>query len=182
MANLCRNLITIKHENPEVIERFVRAFNNRELFREFIPIPPDVASWYEWAMENWGTTRDAGAEDDESLEIISPNEVYISVITAYGPPIAIFDHWVDIGCDVEADYYELGMWFAGTYKNKLKRPIEEEQMDQISKEFWDTFHDDTPFTALDRALDTLKHMNQSDADSFYGRTGCGGSGRSPTNS
>ena len=42
MPNWCNNVVEIKHEDPAMIERVRKAFNEGALLNEFIPVPEDL--------------------------------------------------------------------------------------------------------------------------------------------
>src|SRR5580704_2792543 len=138
MSTWCLNDVTITHDNPKIIERFVQGFNSEALFGEFIPIPRnlpvpapfDVSShqhatdyvqrwdrhlheeamcWEKlvnWCMRNWGTKWDTGKGEGATMEVTYPNRIRL-IFTTESHPISILDHWVDIGCQVYAEFSEI---------------------------------------------------------------------------
>jgi hypothetical protein len=141
MPDWCHNDITVTHEDPKVVRRFVLAFKKGKLFDEFIPCPKELLSikspcpnkriakrmiqqcgapdWYGWRLLNWGTKWDVGRPQGDGLSVVKPGKIHLSVDTAWSPPIAVFDYWVDIGCDVRAKFSEPANEVKGTYKNKF---------------------------------------------------------------
>jgi hypothetical protein len=139
MPDFCLNNVTVTNNNPRVIERFVRAFDEVKLFDEFIPLPDGLKDaeytadegevkrrikkfgakdCHEWRTRNWGTKWDTGRILNNRLDIIEPGKIKITMETAWAPPIPVFDHWVDIGCHVRARYSYPNEG-TGTYDDKL---------------------------------------------------------------
>ena len=121
MPNYCENGLTVSNDNPKVIERIVKAFQEGGLFNEFIPSPNEslVPDTYDWCCENWGTKWDVGHDRYNRLDIISPTEIKFCLFTAWSPPLPVLDHWVDLGCNVVGTFLEIGFGYSGIYKNKV---------------------------------------------------------------
>ena len=110
MPNWCMNNVTLRHEDPAMIQRAITAFENEKLLEEFVPLPDNTWN-YEFCVSNWGTKWDVGGE----LDIISKNVVNLSFDSAWSPPIDVFSKMEELGFEVEAFYYEPGMCFCGKY-------------------------------------------------------------------
>ena len=72
-----------------------------------------VASWYDWAYENWGCKWDIS---DARITESYPSEVYIDFDTAWGPPsedikLVLEARFKDI--NITWLWYEDGMQMAG---------------------------------------------------------------------
>jgi hypothetical protein len=104
------NNVTLRHEDPAMIQRAITAFENEKLLEEFVPLPDNTWN-YEFCVSNWGTKWDVGGE----LDIISKNVVNLSFDSAWSPPIDVFSKMEELGFEVEAFYYEPGMCFCGKY-------------------------------------------------------------------
>jgi len=143
MPNWCFNNATFSHEDPNEIQRLVKAFNSGKFFGEFVPMPPelleeapigddyqsrvaDIAkrnqeqfgypSWYEWSIANWGTKWEPdteGIDDSEAEE--GATSVRLGFDTAWAPPIEWYREMSDMGFTIEAYYNEEGMAFCGKY-------------------------------------------------------------------
>ena len=140
MPNWCANQATFTHEDPEQINRLIKAAVAGKLFSEFLPCPPELLeevptgddyverrdaliarnkelhgydSWYEWSVDNWGTKWDIG-EVDEDCMVKSPDgkSVSFSFDTAWAPPLNFYD---DIPFTITAYYYETGVGFCGKW-------------------------------------------------------------------
>lgn len=87
----------------------------------------EVAGWYDWRFENWGTKWDVVdvqftnpliVHDDEDVDVYNRNASFsFNCWTAWAPPIPVWDVLVKMGLSVDADYQDEGMMFEGTYLN-----------------------------------------------------------------
>ena len=112
MPNYCSNMLTLTHEDPEMIVRARDAFARGEFINEFVPTPG--GEWnYEWCVSNWGTKWDVG--DDQGINSITDHELVVYFDSAWSPPVAAYERLQDLGFTVYATYYESGMCFAGIY-------------------------------------------------------------------
>lgn len=140
MPNWCSNGITIKHKDPQMIERVLKGKDG--LLAEFIPTPASLLEtmsgsfgdsakqlelerkqldniakygykdWYDWQVANWGTKWDFALE---SVERTDPNTVQASFESAWAPPCAAYEKLCAMGFEIEAFYYEPGMAFVGKW-------------------------------------------------------------------
>ena len=115
MPNWCFNNISIRHSDPAMLDRVVKA--KEALLQEFIPMPQALIEgtgdgWYGWAVSNWGTKWDFGFE---SIERVDPNTVTGSFDSAWSPPIQAYEKFCTMGFEITAHYYEPGMNFCGTW-------------------------------------------------------------------
>jgi len=113
------------------------------LLNEFLPMPPELLeeapigddyeakrdaitarnvqefgypSWYEWAVDNWGTKWDISEVDEDYMEKSSDGKtVTISFDTAWSPPLEWYDNIS--GFDINAYYYESGGGFCGRWNS-----------------------------------------------------------------
>lgn len=121
MPNWCDNSMRLHHEDKTKIDALEAEMSKKNAdghsmaqpFQHLHPNP--TGEWeYDWSVSNWGTKWDANiidwSRDDD-------NELTIYCDTAWGPPIALYDHLVENGWNVEALYHEPGMAFAGMYSN-----------------------------------------------------------------
>lgn len=142
MPNWCDNSITVSHSDPKMVERFARAAVAQSLFDEFVPMPEVLkdsvspardekvaeslreetgyVSWYDFAVDNWGTKWEAGVQE-ESVEVYdedgSGSMCVASFDTAWSPPIQFYESLIGLGFNVDAHYYEPGMAYVGHYYN-----------------------------------------------------------------
>jgi hypothetical protein len=143
MPNWCNNYLELEHDDPEMITRARKAFNEGRLLEEFCPVPkslhivagsvgdPDeqkkleeqtaqnlvdhgYGNWYDYCVNEWGTKWDVGA-DGCIAEDYGPNSTTMVFDSAWAPPCAAMDKFMALGFRVTLYYYESGMAFAGIY-------------------------------------------------------------------
>ncbi len=144
MPNWCNNIVTLRHEDPTMLERAVKSAEDNRLFQEFVPCPVELIetvkgsatpqelydantkkhgypSWYEFACAKWGTKWDIS-----TCEVIRNEDgsVSLSFDTAWSPPIAFYEAIEEMGFEVDAYYNEGGMGFAGSYSDGLNEYYE----------------------------------------------------------
>jgi hypothetical protein len=73
------------------------------------------STWYDWCVNEWGTKWDVGGDDYNEPQQDSPNKITMSFDSAWAPPTAAMDKFMDLGFSVRLYYYEPGMCFAGIY-------------------------------------------------------------------
>jgi hypothetical protein len=145
MPNWCNNYLELEHEDPAMIERAKKAFAEGKLLEEFVPVPADLhivagrvgdatdpkqieleaqeeanrlrhgyATWYDYCVNEWGTKWDVGGDGDQAT-VESPNSIKMNFDSAWAPPTAAMDKFMDLGFKVKLVYWESGMCFAGIY-------------------------------------------------------------------
>jgi hypothetical protein len=134
MPNWCNNGITLRHEDPSMIERAAKALQAGQFLQEFIPCPKELTetvaqfgtndhekanrekygygSWYDFNTANWGTKWDVNSDN---VEIQDANTLTASFDSAWSPPTNAYEKLLDLGFEVEAFYYEPGMAFVGKW-------------------------------------------------------------------
>jgi hypothetical protein len=73
------------------------------------------STWYDFCVNEWGTKWDIGGNDYNEPQQDSPNKITMSFDSAWAPPTAAMDKFMDLGFSVRLYYYEPGMCFAGIY-------------------------------------------------------------------
>ena len=145
MPNWCNNTLELSHEDPAMIARAKAAFLEGKLLNEFVPVPEDLhivagrvgddndpkqkelelkeelnritygyATWYDYCVNEWGTKWDVGGDGYEPHDD-GPNRTTLTFDSAWAPPTAAMDKFMDMGFSVRLYYYEPGMCFAGIY-------------------------------------------------------------------
>ena len=143
MPNWCNNYLELQHDDPAMIERAKKAFNDGRLLDEFVPVPkslhivagcvgdPDeqkkleedtaqnlvdhgYGNWYDYCVNEWGTKWDVGGDGYTAADE-GPNNTTMVFDSAWAPPTAAMDKFMDLGFRVTLYYYESGMCFAGIY-------------------------------------------------------------------
>jgi hypothetical protein len=133
MPNWCYNQFTVTHDEPQMLERFVKAVHDGNLFDEFIPMPEELKettapsrttneqliekyghdNWYSWSVDNWGTKWDISSGSAE----LNGDHASGSFSTAWSPPIQAFEALSELGFDINVMYDEESMAFLGTYSS-----------------------------------------------------------------
>lgn len=115
IPNWCYNTLTVTHEDPAQIQRFVNAAKQGRLFAEFVPLNENGDWEYGKAVDMWGTKWDISETVFDSDE----NSSHGCFDTAWSPPIEFYDAIVEQGFGVDALFVEPGMEFAGTYHTEI---------------------------------------------------------------
>ena len=144
MPNWCNNTLTLRHENPAMIQRARDAFVRGELLSEFFPCPADLSregassyggtdkeandrireenlarhgysNWFDWCVANWGTKWDIGGDACEAMT--TEHEFTAGFDSAWAPPTTAYEKFLELGFEVRAMYYEPGMCFAGVWED-----------------------------------------------------------------
>lgn len=137
MPNWCSNTLCLQHEDPEMIKRAAKAFEEGRLLDEFIPIPQELhettslnrdanqseymrekygaSDWYDFAVNNWGTKWDVGGDGYTANISNNGHVMSVSFDSAWSPPIAAYEKFEELGFCVTGMYYESGMCYAGMY-------------------------------------------------------------------
>jgi hypothetical protein len=144
MPNWCNNTVELSHENPEMMARAVKSFNDGSFLNEFIPVPADLnitagresdenaqkaleekektnlekygyANWYDYCVNEWGTKWDI--EPYEPVTIQEDGRLTMSFDSAWSPPTQAYEKLLDLGFSLRAYYYESGMGFCGIWED-----------------------------------------------------------------
>jgi hypothetical protein len=144
MPNWCNNSVEIYHDDPAMIERVRKAFNDGALLNEFIPVPEDLrnivagsvpvaeeaehklkeefnritygyTNWYDFCVNEWGTKWDIGADGNPAQDI--PGGLMLGFESAWAPPCAAYEKLTEQGFRIRAMYFEPGMAFAGIWED-----------------------------------------------------------------
>jgi hypothetical protein len=144
MPNWCNNTVEIYHDDPAMIERARKAFDESNFLNEFIPVPESLrivagslgdpveqkkleedtarnlevhgyGNWYDYCVNELGTKWDVGADGCLADDI--PGGLMLTFDSAWAPPCAAYEKLVDMGFRIRAMYYEPGMAYAGIWDN-----------------------------------------------------------------
>ena len=144
MPNWCNNSVEIYHDDPAMLERVRKGFNNGGLFSELIPCPQELTDtvsgfmgedkraeheaqqaanlekygyndWYSFCVNEWGTKWDVGADGNPAQDI--PGGLMLGFESAWAPPIAAYEKLFYMGFKIRAMYFEPGMAFAGIFED-----------------------------------------------------------------
>jgi hypothetical protein len=142
MPNWCNNTLTLSHPDKAMMEKAIEATRTGFL-QGLIPCPEELTettkgyladpyqkrllevtqqlnieffghpTWYEWAIENWGTKWDV--TDIEG--VTEPDCFHIVFDSAWSPPIRAYEKLHEMGFKIHAYYYESGCAFCGEWKD-----------------------------------------------------------------
>lgn len=115
IPNWCYNTVTVSHEDPAQIQRFVNAAKQGRLFYEFVPLNENGEWEYDKAVDMWGTKWDISETDFEVSSDGQSANGYFD--TAWAPPIAFYEALTEMGFEIDALYREEGMQFIGVFKD-----------------------------------------------------------------
>ncbi len=166
MPNWCNNNLVLEHDDPAMIQRAYDALERCEFLQEFIPVPKELketiagsygddekqkaleeqtraniekfgyGNWYDYCVGEWGTKWDVG---DQGASDIHPGGkmLHTSFDSAWAPPTRAYEKLEELGFRVEAQYYEPGMCYAGSYEEGCDNEINLEGMsaDDIEREY-----------------------------------------------
>ena len=140
MPNWCNNGVTLRHADPQMIDRVIKG--KEGLLMEFLPTPQELVdtvagsfgddekqaaleaqesdnlakyghrNWYDWNIANWGTKWDFALEN---IDRVDANTVSAAFDSAWAPPIDAYIKLCALGFEIEAMYYEPGMGFVGKF-------------------------------------------------------------------
>ncbi len=121
MPNHTDNRVILSHDDSKMIDDIYNVMNtdDTELCNHLIPEPRDDAGeptsgWYDWRLDNWGTKWDIY---DANCTRMDANTLVLSFLSAWSPPIPVFDKLVDMGFEVNARYLDEGWMYIGEYDN-----------------------------------------------------------------
>ena len=140
MPNLFNNVLQIEHDDPKMIQKFVKSYNEDKVCETFVPEPDyskvpvyplyfrdrDLSkpvdpkhAWSDWRLQNWGIKWDFGRDDFDVIDVNSETtEVTVSFITPGGPPIKLYEHLTEeLGFRIHAEFYEFSSDFFGVFDN-----------------------------------------------------------------
>ncbi len=166
MPNWCNNNLVLEHDDPAMIKRAYDALERCEFLQEFIPVPKELTetisgsygdeekqaaleaqtraniekygygNWYDYCVNEWGTKWDVG---EQGCSDIHPDGkmLHTSFDSAWAPPVNAYEKLEALGFRVEAQFYESGMAFAGSYSQGQCEEINLEGMsaDDIEQQY-----------------------------------------------
>jgi hypothetical protein len=141
MPNWCSNNLTLEHDDPTMIERFINAYNHGHACQEFIPVPEDIGDgWYNFCVNNWGTKWDIGGDSHGLKATRVGNQVSCTFDSAWSPPIGLYEKLVELGYNLRATYWEPGMAFCGIWNNGIDNYVEYTSHDMIPVALWNDYN------------------------------------------
>jgi hypothetical protein len=165
MPNWCNNNLVLEHDDPAMITRAYDALERCEFLQEFIPVPEDLqivagsvgdpveqkelerktaenvkkygyGNWYDYCVGEWGTKWDVGGQGQSDIHP-DGRMLHASFDSAWSPPVNAYAKLEALGFRVEAQFYESGMAFAGTYSdgNCDDFSLEDMSADDIERDY-----------------------------------------------
>jgi len=145
MPNWCNNYLELTHDDPAMIERAKKAFNDGRLLAEFVPVPEslhivagrvgddtdpkqieleaqEASNIKEHGYATWYDfcvnewgTKWDVGGDGYTAGDTGPNSTSMAFDSAWAPPTNAMDKFMDLGFKVKLVYWEAGMCFCGLY-------------------------------------------------------------------
>ena len=126
MPNWCANNLTVEHDDPTMLDKFVEAFKAGKVCETFIGKNPEGTDWYDWNIANWGTKWNVGGKEcDEPVR--DGKSVVVSFYSAWSPAIPLYEKMLEDGFRIHASYFEPGQGFCGTWINGWDNYIDYEK-------------------------------------------------------
>jgi len=133
MSNWSNNVVDIAHDNPKMIQKFVKSYNEDKVCETFTPELKDLY-WSYWDIGR----SDNGASDDDGTDFdvvevdINSTEVGVLFDTPYGPPIELYEYLTEeLGFRIHAENYSFGRDYFGVFDNVVFKNEEEKYFDDI---------------------------------------------------
>ena len=121
MPNHTDNRVILSHADSKMIDDIYNVMNTDDasLLQHIIPMNEsllDGGDWYEWRLDNWGTKWDIY---ETHCTRIDANTLQLNFLTAWSPPIPIFDKLTDMGYKINARYLDEGWMYIGEYTDGI---------------------------------------------------------------
>ena len=120
MPNHTDNRVILSHADSQKIDDIYNVMNTDDasLLQHIIPMNEallDGGDWYEWRLDNWGTKWDIY---ETHCTRIDANTLQLNFLTAWSPPIPVYDKLTDMGFEVNARYLDEGWMYVGEYTDE----------------------------------------------------------------
>ncbi len=145
MSNWCNNVVEIAHDDPKMIQKFVKSYNEDKVCETFTPELKNLY-WSDWVISNdndtdvdfdIGRSDNYGSDDDgtdfDVVEVdINSTEVGVWFDTPDGPPIELYEYLTEkLGFRIHAEYYSFGRDYFGVFDNVLFKNEEKKYFEDI---------------------------------------------------
>ena len=133
MPNLFNNVLQIEHDDPKMIQKFVKSYNEDKVCETFTPELKDLY----WSYWDIGRSDNCASDDDgtdfDVVEVdINSTEVGVLFDTPYGPPIELYEYLTEeLGFRIHAENYSFGRDYFGVFDNVVFKNEEEKYFDDI---------------------------------------------------
>jgi hypothetical protein len=116
---MCDNRMLLTHQDKERIaslEMVLQSSENAEVFHHLRPRPVEFdGDWYDWNSENWGTKWEMVVNDFQKQH---DHAIIIEFLTAWTPPIPLYEFLVTEGWEIKAYFHESACAFCGKFTNE----------------------------------------------------------------
>jgi len=156
MPNWCENYLELRGPKDQ-IEGIIEAATSTGFFNHVVPLSDDAGIGS--AVEAWGTKWDVTDADILESEDL-PNEmaeVQLSFMTAWCPPIEVYEALCDKGFVVYGMYYEPGCLFCGVFEDEEDH---EYPIDIDNTEFFEVDEHGIHIDEMYGIVDDLKSYNE----------------------
>ena len=146
MPNWCNNSVEIYHDDPAMIERARKAFNDGRLLDEFIPVPKELHI-VAGSVGEQGSSEQKALEEQMGTNVAThgyanwydfcvnewgtkwdigadgnpaqdiPGGLMLGFDSAWAPPCGAYEKLTEQGFRIRAMYFEPGMAFAGVWED-----------------------------------------------------------------
>lgn len=168
MPNWCNNDVTLKHDDPAMLDRAEKTFKAKAFLQEWIPVPEPLRetmsghygdpykrelheftqqlnvkyfgyrNWYDFCTQEWGTKWDVGGEDATCVR--ERDSMLLSFESAWAPPTKVYYKLQELGFDVVAWYWEPGMGFVGRHDKAGDACYETLDLALVPPDFFDVYN------------------------------------------
>ena len=144
MPNWCENFVTFSHDDLEKVKELKTAFEENNGLNYLNPMPKElenttapseVLNWYTWRIDNWGTKWEPSPEYDVDINL-AEKSLDLSFLSAWSPPIGVYEKAYEDGWTVFATFCEPAMDFIGTFEDGTEATYSlQEATDDLKKEY-----------------------------------------------
>lgn len=112
-------------------------------------------NWYNWNCEVRGSKWGVTIEDEIEIEegVLGGWYICLSYESAWAPNLGVSKKLVEMGFDVEHQYWESGNDFAGEYNTEWEDPDDDDNDNKVFVEMWESEYDFAAMIKLDHDVD-----------------------------
>lgn len=164
MPNWCENYVQLSGPKDRIEDIVAAATSGTEdagFFDHALPLSEETGISDRY--DRWGTKWDVTDADASDVEQLSDDiaEVELSFMTAWSPPIGVYEALSDNLVKVQAYYYEPGMAFCGVFEDEQDH---EYPIDIDTGDFFEVDEHGMRLNELFGIRDDLKSINSEEYD------------------